>query len=120
MFGEAFGDAFGGRQGGRGQQGGPRRGSDLRYDLEITLEQAYQISLQFLQRREALGERVIGKKIGVTSRAVQEMQPFDEAYERIDWSPYANLPTFEAANRRNAYTVYLELEAEALGAAGGG
>jgi len=41
VFGEAFGDAFGGRQGGRGQQGGPRRGSDLRYDLEITLEQAY-------------------------------------------------------------------------------
>ena len=44
VFGDAFGDAFGGRQGGqggRGQQGGPRRGSDLRYDLEITLEQAY-------------------------------------------------------------------------------
>lgn len=39
VFGDAFGDAFGGRQG-RGQ-GGPRRGSDLRYDLEITLEQAY-------------------------------------------------------------------------------
>lgn len=53
-------------------------------------------------------------------RAVQDMVPFDEAYERIDWSGYANLPTFEAANRRNAYTVYLELEAEALGAAGGG
>ena len=41
VFGDAFGDAFGGR-GGRQQQGGPRRGSDLRYDLEITLEQAYQ------------------------------------------------------------------------------
>ncbi|WP_313101947.1 molecular chaperone DnaJ [Brevundimonas sp.] len=40
VFGDAFGDAFGGR-GGRQQQGGPRRGSDLRYDLEITLEQAY-------------------------------------------------------------------------------
>lgn len=40
VFGDAFGDAFGGRQGG-GRQGGPRRGSDLRYDLEITLEQAY-------------------------------------------------------------------------------
>lgn len=39
VFGDAFGDVFGGR-GGRGQ-GGPRRGSDLRYDLEITLEQAY-------------------------------------------------------------------------------
>lgn len=53
-------------------------------------------------------------------RAVQGMQTFDEAYEQIDWSQYAGLPTFEAANRKNAYTVYLELEAEALGAAGGG
>ena len=40
---------------------------------QITLEQAYRISLRFLQRRETLGEQVIGKKIGVTSRAVQEM-----------------------------------------------
>ena len=40
---------------------------------QITLEQAYQISLQFLKRREALGERVVGKKIGVTSLAVQQM-----------------------------------------------
>jgi molecular chaperone DnaJ len=39
VFGEAFGDMFGG--GGRGRQHGPRRGQDLRYDLEITLEQAY-------------------------------------------------------------------------------
>ena len=39
VFGDAFGDVFGGRAGGR--QAGPRRGSDLRYDLEITLEQAY-------------------------------------------------------------------------------
>ena len=41
VFGDAFGDVFGGR-GGRQQNNGPRRGSDLRYDLEITLEQAYQ------------------------------------------------------------------------------
>ena len=40
VFGDAFGDVFGG--GGRRQSNGPRRGSDLRYDLEITLEQAYQ------------------------------------------------------------------------------
>ena len=40
VFGDAFGDVFGGRGGGR-SAGGPRRGSDLRYDLEITLEQAY-------------------------------------------------------------------------------
>lgn len=40
---------------------------------QISLDDAYRISLRFLQRREALGEVVVGKKIGVTSRAVQEM-----------------------------------------------
>ncbi|OEY67959.1 fumarylacetoacetate hydrolase family protein [Marinobacter sp. X15-166B] len=40
---------------------------------DLTLDQAYRISLRFLQRREAAGQRVIGKKIGVTSKAVQEM-----------------------------------------------
>jgi len=41
VFGDTFGDVFGGRGGGGARQHGPRRGSDLRYDLEITLEQAY-------------------------------------------------------------------------------
>ena len=41
VFGDAFGDVFGGRAGGGARQHGPRRGSDLRYDMEITLEQAY-------------------------------------------------------------------------------
>jgi molecular chaperone DnaJ len=41
VFGDAFGDVFGGRNGGGARQHGPRRGSDLRYDLEISLEQAY-------------------------------------------------------------------------------
>jgi len=36
VFGDAFGDMFGGRR-----QSGPQRGQDLRYDLEITLGQAY-------------------------------------------------------------------------------
>ena len=37
VFGDVFGDMFG-----RGRQSnGPQRGQDLRYDLEITLEQAY-------------------------------------------------------------------------------
>ncbi len=39
----------------------------------IDIEDAYRISLQFLKRREADGERVIGKKIGVTSKPVQDM-----------------------------------------------
>lgn len=40
-FGDIFGDIFGGGRGGRGG-GGPQvyRGADLRYNLEITLEQA--------------------------------------------------------------------------------
>ncbi|MBT9473594.1 MAG: molecular chaperone DnaJ, partial [Phenylobacterium sp.] len=42
IFNEVFGDVFGDMFGGRGRQrGGPARGQDLRYDLEITLEQAY-------------------------------------------------------------------------------
>jgi len=39
----------------------------------LTIDDAYAISLGFLQRRTADGERVVGKKIGVTSRAVQDM-----------------------------------------------
>ena len=39
----------------------------------ITVEDAYQISLRMLERRLAAGERIIGKKIGVTSKAVQNM-----------------------------------------------
>lgn len=39
----------------------------------ITVEDAYHISLRMLERRLASGETVIGKKIGVTSAAVQEM-----------------------------------------------
>ncbi|RJG19040.1 fumarylacetoacetate hydrolase family protein [Massilia cavernae] len=39
----------------------------------ITLDDAYRISLHTLRRREAAGERVIGKKIGVTSEPVQKM-----------------------------------------------
>lgn len=43
--------------------------------------------------------------------AVEEMVQFDEAYERVDWSGFSALPAFEATNRRNAYGVYLSLEA---------
>jgi len=42
-------------------------------DPALTVDEAYQISLGLLARREADGERVVGKKIGLTSRAVQDM-----------------------------------------------
>ncbi len=38
---------------------------------EITIGDAYRISLHFLEARKQSGERVIGKKIGVTSKPVQ-------------------------------------------------
>ncbi|NLW05374.1 MAG: 2-oxopent-4-enoate hydratase, partial [Pseudomonadaceae bacterium] len=39
----------------------------------ITIEDAYNISMRMLERRLAAGEHIIGKKIGVTSKAVQTM-----------------------------------------------
>ena len=40
---------------------------------DISVDDAYAISLQFLERRLASGEKLIGKKIGVTSKPVQDM-----------------------------------------------
>src|SRR3546814_14910191 len=42
-------------------------------DAALTIDDAYAISLDALARRQADGEKVIGKKIGVTSKAVQDM-----------------------------------------------
>lgn len=39
----------------------------------LTIENAYRVSLHVLKLREDAGESVIGKKIGVTSEAVQQM-----------------------------------------------
>ncbi len=44
--------------------------------------------------------------------AVEDLIDFDEAYNAIDWSDYEKLPAFEAANRKNAFQVYLSMEAE--------
>lgn len=40
---------------------------------DIDIDDAYQVSLHMLQRRTAEGEKIVGKKIGVTSKPVQEM-----------------------------------------------
>jgi 2-oxopent-4-enoate/cis-2-oxohex-4-enoate hydratase len=39
----------------------------------IEIGDAYRVSLRLLERRKQDGERVVGKKIGVTSKAVQDM-----------------------------------------------
>jgi glyoxylase-like metal-dependent hydrolase (beta-lactamase superfamily II) len=47
-------------------------------------------------------------------QAVEEFVPFEEAYARTDWSRFAQLPAFEAANRINAFGQYLGMERELL------
>jgi glyoxylase-like metal-dependent hydrolase (beta-lactamase superfamily II) len=47
-------------------------------------------------------------------KAARDMVPFEEAYEKTDWSKYRALPAFDEANRINAYNQYLRLEREAL------
>ena len=39
----------------------------------IDIYDAYRVSLRFLERRRQEGERIVGKKIGVTSKPVQDM-----------------------------------------------
>lgn len=47
-------------------------------------------------------------------KAVADLVPFDEAYEKTDWSRYRNMPAFGDANRINAYNQYLLMEKESL------
>jgi len=47
-------------------------------------------------------------------RAARELEPFEDAYAKTDWSRFKDLPAFDAANRGNAYGTYLLLEQEEL------
>lgn len=67
---------------------------DARHDMQQTRE--YLVYL-----RTAMG------------RAAEAMEPFEEAYNKTDWSKFAHLPLFRSANRMNAYNTYLQLEHEA-------
>lgn len=66
---------------------------DARTDMEVTRDY-----LSYL--RETMG------------RAARELEPFEEAYARTDWSRFEHLPLFGAANRMNAYNTYLLMERE--------
>ena len=46
--------------------------------------------------------------------AARELEPFEEAYAKVDWSRFRGLPAFEQANRINAYGTYLLMEQELL------
>jgi glyoxylase-like metal-dependent hydrolase (beta-lactamase superfamily II) len=42
--------------------------------------------------------------------AASNLEPFEDAYAKADWSRYAAMPLFRAANRMNAYNTYLLME----------
>lgn len=42
--------------------------------------------------------------------AARNLDPFEEAYEKVDWSRFEALPLFRVANRMNAYNTYLLME----------
>jgi glyoxylase-like metal-dependent hydrolase (beta-lactamase superfamily II) len=65
--------------------------SDPLPDLEMTRNY-----LLFLRR--SMGE------------AAANLEPFEEAYARTDWSAFVGLPLFRVANRINAYNTYLLME----------
>ena len=46
------------------------------------------------------------------TKSAVNMDPFEEAYKQTDWSEYEGMPLFRAANRMNAYNVYLSIQAE--------
>lgn len=59
------------------------------------------LTRDYLQHlRDAMGE------------AARNLEPFEEAYARADWSRFAALPLFGLANRINAYNTYLLMERE--------
>ncbi len=50
----------------------------LRDRVELGLPDAYRVALGFVERRVAAGETIVGKKIGVTSKAMQDLLGVDQ------------------------------------------
>ncbi len=81
---------------------GPRRvvpghgplSNDPQADLALTLDYLRHL-------RHTMGE------------AARNLEPFEEAYARADWSRFEGLPLFRAANRMNAFNTYLLMEQQA-------
>ncbi|MCB2042004.1 MAG: MBL fold metallo-hydrolase [Burkholderiaceae bacterium] len=60
---------------------------------DLTLTRDYLVFL-----RKSMGE------------AAQNLEPFEEAYAKADWSRFEHMPLFRAANRMNAYNTFLLME----------
>ena len=67
-----------------------------------------------VERDLALTRDYLGYLRETMGKAVADLEPFDDAYAKADWSRFKALPAFENANRINAYGTYLLMEREAL------
>ena len=59
-----------------------------------------------------LTRRYLEKLRATMGSAARDLEPFAEAYAAADWGEFKDLPAFDAANRRNAYQVFLSMEVE--------
>lgn len=66
------------------------------------------------QQAVSLTRRYLARLREVMGGAVDELVDFETAFAEADWSEFSSLPAFRAAHRRNAYQVYISMEAEAL------
>jgi 2-oxopent-4-enoate/cis-2-oxohex-4-enoate hydratase len=65
---------------------------------DITIDDAYQVQLRTIGRRIAAGERVVGKKIGITAKPVMQMLKVDQPDfgHLLSGMAYANGDALEA------------------------
>ena len=42
--------------------------------------------------------------------SAENLEPFEDAYAKADWSRFEKMPLFRAVNRMNAYNTYLLME----------
>jgi glyoxylase-like metal-dependent hydrolase (beta-lactamase superfamily II) len=52
----------------------------------------------------------LGHLRSTMGEAARNLEPFEEAYAKADWSRFETLPLFQAVNRMNAYNTYLLME----------
>ena len=104
---------------------GAKRRSDTDVAAVETIEKLIPLQPAVVVPGHGPASRDVGRDLALTrdylaylretmGRAAGNLEGFDEAYARTDWSRFASLPAFEPANRINAYGTYLRMEQEAL------
>jgi glyoxylase-like metal-dependent hydrolase (beta-lactamase superfamily II) len=81
----------------------------LRYDAEVIVPGHGPVSTSARADLQMTRDYLVHLRKAMGD-AARELEPFEEAYARTDWSRFEHLPLFKAANRINAYNTYLLME----------